>query len=77
MPVSWVQWLDASKQTEYQEFKDHVRQLGKGQVMDTVGWVLQDDADGILLTLDADMSAQASRFALFIPRAMIIKVQPL
>lgn len=72
-----VLWLDAWIDTEAFVTLDAVHAKHKPMPIETIGWLLVDDEKGVSVANERCLEDEGSyRGRTFIPRAMIVKVEP-
>lgn len=76
IPCAIVEWLDAHWDSDEVPLKK-LRKGCKPWPMSTVGFIVQDDAEGIMLVHEVNEKRRTGHGSTFIPRGMVKKVRPL
>ena|SRR5579883_857955 len=76
VPLVVVAWHDASY-CEFREYDPKSPPTAVGQIQWSVGWLIRDDAEGIVLGVELSEYDGSFRHTLEIPRAYIKLVRPL
>lgn len=71
-----VQWLDAWGKEEDEATLDDAHESHKATPMETAGWLLRDDAKGVSVFCERYGDSPRYRGRTFIPRSMVVEVQP-
>lgn len=74
LPLAVVDWLDAFWDSDEVALKK-LRKPSRPWPMTTVGFVVQDDEDGIMLVHEINVKKQTGHGSTFIPRGMVKKVR--
>lgn len=72
-----VHWLDAATLAGWNERRLVVAEIGAGMPVWSVGFVLADEAEGMLLTQGIGTDSKVVCASQFIPRAMIVNITEL
>ena len=75
-PLVICHWLDAWGDTTNSATAENVHEQHCPATMQTIGWVLKDDADGVSIFNEHDTDEDSYRSRTFIPRGMIVSVIP-